>query len=73
MTEKELYERTVALAKEADELVDAALEMEPTIELCVFTGKLSAVLDILMVLEDSGVPVPDQGEEPHPPLEEKPS
>jgi hypothetical protein len=72
MTEKELYERTVALAKEADELVGAALEMAPTIELCVFTGKLGAVLDILMVLEDAGVPVPNQGEEPHP-LEEKPS
>jgi hypothetical protein len=72
MTEKELYERTIALAKTVDELVDAALQMDPTIELCVFTGKLSAVYDILIVLEDAGVPVPDQGEEPHP-LEEKPS
>jgi hypothetical protein len=70
--EKQLYERIVRLAKEADQIVTEAMEMDPTIELCVFTGKLSAVLDILMALDDAGVPVPDQGEEPHP-LEEKPS
>jgi len=66
MTEKELYERTVALAKTANELVDSTLQMDATIELCVFVGKLGATLDILMVLVEAGVPVPDPGEEPHP-------
>lgn len=72
MTEKELYERTVAVSKTVNGLIDAVMEMDATIELCVFTGKLGAVSDILMVLEDSGIPVPDPGEEPHL-LEEKPS
>lgn len=66
MTEKELYNRTVALAKEANTLIDAALQMGPTIELCIFVGKLGAVLDILMVLEDAGVPVHEPDEEAHP-------
>jgi hypothetical protein len=72
MTEKQLYDRVVRLAKEADQIVAEAMEMAPTIELCVFTGKLSAALDILIALDEAGVPVPDPEEEPHP-LEEKPS
>jgi hypothetical protein len=63
-TEKELYERVVAIRKEIDELVDGALVMPATIELCVFTGKLGAVLDILSTLEAAGVPVREPGEEP---------
>lgn len=35
------------------------------IELCVFAGKLSAVLDVLIVLEEAGVPVHGPDEKPH--------
>jgi len=66
MTEKELYDRVVALRIETDELIDAALVVPATVELCVFTGKLGAVLDILSTLESSGVPVCDPGEKPSP-------
>jgi hypothetical protein len=66
MTEKELYERVVAVREVLDTLVDFALEMPATIELCVFTGKLGAALDILDVLEGAGVPIHQPGEEPHP-------
>lgn len=65
MTERELYERVVALRKETDALIDGALAMPTTIELCVFTGKLGAVLDVLMSLEGAGVPICDPDEEPH--------
>ena len=66
MTEKELHERVVALRRSADEVVEAALEMAPTVELCCFTGKLSAVLDVLVVLEEAGPPVHEPHEKPHP-------
>jgi hypothetical protein len=66
MTEKELYERVVSVREVIDTLVGCALEMPATIELCVFTGKLGAALDILLVLESAGVPIQDPGEEPHP-------
>jgi len=66
MTEKELYERVVAVREVLDTLIGAALEMPATAELCFFTGKLSAALDILVVLEGAGAPVHEPGEEPHP-------
>lgn len=66
MTEKEIYDRVVAVRNEIDELVDATMQMDPTIELCVFVGKLSAVFDVLHVLVGAGPPVPDPGEEAHP-------
>lgn len=65
MTEQELYERVVSVREVIDTLVGVALEMPATIELCVFTGKLSAALDILMVLEGGGAPVHEPCEEPH--------
>lgn len=65
MTEQELHERVVAVREVVDTLVGATLEMTATIELCVFAGKLGAVLDILEVLELAGVPVHEPHEEPH--------
>ena len=58
--------RVVAVREVIDTLVDSALEMPATIELCVFTGKLGAALDILGVLEQAGVPIHEPNEEPHP-------
>lgn len=66
MTEKELYERIVVMREVAEALIEAAMDMPPTIELCVFIGKFGGVADILHVLEAAGVPVPDSDEEPHP-------
>ena len=66
MTEKELYERVVSVREVLDTMIGYALEMPPTVELCVFTGKLGAALDILEVLEGAGVPIRDPGEEPYP-------
>lgn len=65
MTERELYARVVALAEEANKLIDAAMDLPATIELCVFTGKLGAALDVLWALEAAGVPICDPDEEPH--------
>jgi hypothetical protein len=59
VTEKKLYECVVALREEVDRLIDGALAMPATIELCLFTGKLSAAYDILLTLEAAGVPVHD--------------
>jgi hypothetical protein len=66
MNEKELYERVVSVREVIYTLVGDALDMPATIELCVFTGKLGAVLDILEVLEGAGAPVHEPDEEPHP-------
>lgn len=66
MTEQDLYDRVVALRNEVDDLIDAAMQIDATIELCVFVGKLGATLDVLDVLVEAGPPVPDPGEEPHP-------
>jgi hypothetical protein len=66
MTEQELYERVVSVREVVDKLVGFALEMPATIELCVFTGKLGAALDILEVLELAGAPIHALDEEPHP-------
>jgi hypothetical protein len=66
MTEKELYERIVSVREVLDTLVGHALDMPATIELCVFTGKLGAALDILEVLELAGAPIHEPDEEPHP-------
>lgn len=65
MTEQELHTRVIALRKEVDALLGGALSMEPTIELCVFTGHLSAIGHVLQALEDAGAPVADPGEEMH--------
>lgn len=66
MTEKELYERIVVMREVAEALIEAAMDLPATIELCVFTGKLGAVADVLYVLESAGVPVADPDKEPHP-------
>ncbi len=66
MTEKEIYERVVSIARQADSVLTAVMQMDPTIELCIFTGKLSAAFDVLDTLVKAGVPVPDPGEEAHP-------
>lgn len=66
MTEKEIYARVVAVHNEIGDLVDEVMQMDPTIELCVFTGKLSATFDVLQVIVEAGPPVPDPGEEAHP-------
>lgn len=66
MTEQELYERVVAVREVLDTLVDVALEMPATIELCIFVGKLGGALDILEVLEQAGAPIHAPDEEPHP-------
>jgi hypothetical protein len=65
MTEQKLHERVVALRQEVDWMLSAALTMPATIELCIFTGKLSGVLDILASLAEAGVPVHAPDEEPH--------
>jgi len=65
MTEQELYERVLVLRKKTDEVLDDALALPPTVELCVFIGKVSAVFDVLCTLEAAGVPVHDPDEEPH--------
>jgi hypothetical protein len=65
MTEQKLHERVVALRQEVDWMLSAALTMPATIELCVFTGKLGAVFDVLLALEQAGVPVHEPDEEPH--------
>lgn len=64
--EQDLYDRVVVLTVEAAQLVDAVMEMSPTIELCVFAGKLSGALDILTSLKEAGPPVHDEDEESHP-------
>ena len=66
MTEQELYARVVALREETERLIDAAMELPPTIELCVFTGKLSGAYDVLLALEEAGEPIGEPDEEPHP-------
>ena len=66
MTEEQLYEAAVALRVATDRLIGAVLEMPPTIEICVFTGKLSGALDILIALEAAGAPIHDPNEQPHP-------
>lgn len=65
MTEQELYERVVAVREVIDTLIGDALDMQPTIELCMFTGNLGAVSAVLCVLESAGVPIHDPDEEPH--------
>lgn len=64
--EQDLYDRVVILTVEAAQIVDAVMGMPPTIELCIFAGKLSAALDVLMTLKEAGPPVHDEDEEPHP-------
>lgn len=66
MTEQQIYDRVVAIRNELDELCDAVMELQPTIELCVFMGKLSAAFDVLQVIVEAGAPVSDPGEGPHP-------
>ena len=66
MTEKEIYDRVVSIARQTDSVLTAVTQMAPTIELCVFIGKLSATLDVLDVLVEAGPPIPDPGEESHP-------
>lgn len=66
MTEKELYDRVVSIRNELNEMCDAIMQLDATIELCVFVGKLSAVHDVVQMIVEAGVPVPDPGEEPHP-------
>lgn len=66
MTEKELHMAVMALCGAVGDLIDNALDMPATVELCVFTGKLGAVYDVLCALKDAGVPMHDPDEEPHP-------
>lgn len=66
MTEKELYAHVVELREKTDALIGYVLDRPATIELCLFTGKLGAVLDVLMSLEAAGVPMSDPNEPSHP-------
>lgn len=63
-TEKELFDRAVALRHEVDALADDVLDMDPTIELCVFAGNVGAVGAVLDNLIRAGVPVADGAEGP---------
>ena len=71
LTAEEVYAKTHALFHAVDSLVGAAMKMEPTIELCVFTGHLMAVHDVLRGLVDAGPPTHDPDEAAHP-LEARP-
>ncbi len=62
MTEQKLYQQVLILRKQTDELIYEALGLPPTSALCVFTGKLGAVLDVLCALEAAGVPIHDPDE-----------
>lgn len=63
--EQELYHRAVAIRRDVDVLIEDVLRLPGTIELCLFAGKIGAVLDILMSVQEAGVPVRGADEEPH--------
>jgi hypothetical protein len=63
--EKELYNRVVELKRTTRDLVDDVMALDPTIELCLFAGKLGSVLDVLDRIVSAGVPVPESDEPSH--------
>ncbi len=64
--EQKLYDRVVEINRQTFELIEDTMRLKPTVELCIFAGKLGSVVDILANTVDAGVPVPDPGERPHP-------
>jgi hypothetical protein len=65
MTEQKLYQQVLILRKQTDELIYEALGLPPTSALCIFTGRLCAVLDVLCALEAAGAPIHEVQEAPH--------
>jgi hypothetical protein len=62
--ERNLYEQVVRIREEIDRMLTAALDSPPTVELVLFAGKLGSVQDILISLEQGGVPMADPDEKP---------
>ena len=64
--EEELYAGVLKAFRALDEVLAQATRMDPTVELCLFVGKVSGAWDALAAVVDAGAPRHSPDEAPHP-------